>query len=122
MTTVAIEADLYRRIEKAADAKRASVDALLSEVIQRYLWDLERRAIAEQSAVYRRLHPSLRAEYPDRYIAMHDGEVVDHDVDLPALLGRVRQQWRDTPVLVTWVGDSAEVIVSRRGFVMDAAQ
>lgn len=120
MTTIAIETDLYRRIEKAADAKHASVDAVLSEAIQRYLWDLERHAIAEQSAIYRRLHPSLRAEYPDRYIAMHDGEVVDHDVDLPSLLGRVRRQWPDVPVLVSWVGENADVTLSRRGFVVDA--
>ena len=121
MTTVAIETDLYRRVEKAADAKHSSIDAILSEAIQRYLWDLERRAISEQSAIYRRLHPSLRMQFPDNYIAMHEGLVVDHDSDLPALLARVRQQWRDIPVMVTFVGESAEIILTRRGFAIDNA-
>jgi hypothetical protein len=34
---------------------------------------------------------------------MHDGEVIDHDLDKRALSLRVRAQWQNTPILMRLV-------------------
>jgi Arc/MetJ family transcription regulator len=117
-----IEPQLYRRVEQAADEHKMNVDRLLTEAIRQYLWELDRRKISEESQIYQRRHAELKAEYLGQYIAMHDGQVVDHDSDFVALRQRVRQQFRHTPVMITLVEEVAERPIVRHGFRMEVAQ
>lgn len=41
-----------------------------------------------------------RRQYGSSYVALHQGEVVDHDVDQRALYLRIRQQYGHIPVLI----------------------
>jgi hypothetical protein len=84
MPTVAVEAELYKRVKEAALEHETSVDAILAEAVRRYLWELNRRKISEESKIYRQRHAELKARYLDQYIAMHNGQVVDHDTDFQA--------------------------------------
>ena len=54
-------------------------------------WELDRWKISEESQIYQRRHAELKAQYLGQYIAMHDGQVVDHDNDFVALRERVRR-------------------------------
>lgn len=47
---------------------------------------------------------------------MHEGQVVDHDLDFKTLYQRVRQQFEHTPVMITMVEETAEKSFVRRGF------
>ena len=51
---------------------------------------------------------------------MHKGQVVDHDVDFPALRQRVRQQFGRAVVMITLVDEAAEATLVRRGFRWEA--
>ena len=117
-----IEPQLYSRIEQAADEHKIGIGRILSDALRRYLWELDRRKISEESQVYRERHAELKEQYLGQYIAMHDGDVVDHDSDCGALRHRVRQQFRQTPVMITRVEDAAEQPITRHGFRMEAAQ
>lgn len=116
MPTITIDPDLYKRIESIARREHASLPQMLETALRRYIWELDRRKISEEAAAYRHQHATLKKNYLGEYIAMRDGEVVDHDRDFHALRQRVRQKFQHIPVMITLVGDSPEQIISRRGF------
>jgi glutamyl-tRNA reductase len=103
-------------MEQAAQETQATPEELLAEALRRYLWELSRRKIAEESKAYRRQHADLKTRYLGQYIAMLKGEVVDHDADFQALWQRVRQRFGRTPVLITQVREEPETTLARRGF------
>lgn len=116
MPTVAIEPTLYQRVEQAALESQVSTGEMFTQALRRYLWELDRRKITEESKVFRRRHAELKERYLGQYIAMHKGQVVDHDPDFQTLHQRVRQQFGRTAVMITLVEEAAEPELSRRGF------
>jgi hypothetical protein len=119
MPTVVMEPQLYSRIEKAAQEHKADVEGILAEAVRQYLWELDRRKISEESQIYRQRHAELKTLYLGQYIAMRDGQVMDHDADFQALRQRIRQQFEDAPVMITRVEDEAERPLVRHGFRME---
>lgn len=112
---IRINSQLYDRIEQASNEHQIGVDRLLTEAIRRYLWELDRRKISEESQTYRRRHAELKTRYLGQFIAMYKGQVVDHDKDVLALRQRVRQRFGWKPVMITRVGEDAEQEFVRRG-------
>jgi hypothetical protein len=110
---------LYRRVEEAAQEHKASVDEILAEAVRLYLWEAERQKIEQESAAYRRQHAQLKRQYLGQYIAVHEGQVADHDSDFAALRRRIRQQYGHTPVMITRVEEQSERLLTRRGFQLD---
>ncbi len=53
----------------------------------------------EQAAWYAR-PPDERARYRGKFVAVHDGQVIDHDPDQRTLYLRVRARFGHTPVLI----------------------
>jgi len=118
--TVTIEPELYRRVAEAAQKEKTGVEQVLHMALRRYLWELARRKIGEESTIYRRRHAELKKQYLGEYIAMVDGEVVDHDRDFQALRQRVSQRYGRTPVMMTLVEDEPETLLTRHGFRLQA--
>ena len=114
MPTVAIEPALFQRVEQAAIDSQISTAEMFTQALRGYLWELDRRKIAEESKAYRRQHAELKGQYLDQYIAMHKEQVVDHDVDFPALRQRVRQRFGRTAVMITLVDVLAPVLTETR--------
>ncbi len=122
MPTVAVEPDLYERVQSIAQERRASVDDLFAHAARRYLWDLDRRKVSAESRIYRQRHAELKDRYLGQYIAMHNGQVVDHDLDFQTLYRRIRQRFGRTPVMITLVEDTAETQLVRHGFRLETAE
>lgn len=68
----------------------------------------EHAAILKEREAYEAMHPELCKRYPDQYVAIYQGEVVDHDEDEIALLKRRRKNFRGKSVLVTQVEETPE--------------
>jgi len=117
-----IEPQLYSRIEQAADEHKIDIDQILTQAIRRYLWELDRRKISEESQAYRQRHAELKAEYLGQYIAMHNGQVMDHDTDITALRQRVRQRFGQKPMMITLVEEVAEQPLVRHGFRLESGK
>ena len=117
-----IEPQLYSRIEQAADEHKIGIDRIFAEALRRYLWELDRQKISKESQAYQQRHAELKAQYLGQYIAMHDGQVVDHDSDVTVLRQRVRQDFGRTPVMITLVEEVAEQTFVRHGFRMETAK
>ncbi len=121
MPTVTIESALYQRIEQAAAERQVTPGEILAQALRRYLWELDRRKISDESKAYRRQHAELKGRYLGHYVAMHNGQIVDHDTDFQTLRRRVRQQFGHTPVMITLVEELAEPTLFRRGFRVETA-
>ena len=116
MHAVILDQDVYKRLTTIAKEHGTTADALLEEAAWRYLWDVERQEISKESEVFRQRYPELKEKYLGQYIAMHQGEIVDHDADEDALWERVRQRFGRTPVLILRVEDTPERMLTRLGF------
>jgi 3-dehydroquinate synthase class II len=57
--------------------------------------------VAEQAAWFA-LSPNERARYRAEFVAVHDGQVVDHDADRRTLYLRVRERFGHKPVLIVY--------------------
>ncbi len=120
MRNIAIEHELYQRVEKAAQEHQASVHQIVAEAFRHRLWELDRRKISQESNTYRQRHPELKAQYLGQYIAMRDRQVVDHDLDFQVLRQRIPQLFGRAPVMITLVGETPGQPLFRRGFRIGA--
>ncbi len=116
MPTVTVNPRLYKQLEEAAHIQQSSLDDIADEAFRLYLWEQSRSKIAEESASYRLQHDALKTKYLGEYIAMREGQVVDHDPDFSILYGRIRQRFGQTPVMITRVEKEPETTLTRRGF------
>ena len=116
MPVVTVGSELYQRVEEAAQAQKASVDEILAEAVRLYLWEQDRQKVEQESAAYRRQHAEIKARYLGQFVAVHDGQVVDHGPDFTVLRRRVRQQYGRIPVMITQVAEQSEQPLTRRGF------
>lgn len=110
--------NIYRRIESMARQSQRDVNDVVAEVVARsvrpFPVNVNREAMQRESAEFQRLHPALLREFADQYVAVLDGEVVDHDFDPVALLRRIRDDYPDRTVLRRKVDKMPEVTLHFR--------
>ncbi len=116
MPSITLDSELYNRISLVAEQGEKTTEELVSEATKRYLWEISRHKISEETAVYHTKHTQLKEQYLGSYIAMKQGEVVDSDKDFQTLQDRVRQQYKDEAVMITLVSEMAVSSLIRRGF------
>ncbi|MBI4671435.1 MAG: hypothetical protein HY741_07180 [Chloroflexi bacterium] len=103
MSTVTLAPEMYARVEQLAQARHTTIDSVLTEAVKRYLWEIQREIIANETRMYRQRHTELKQKFLGQFIAMHNGEVVDTDADINVLRMRVRSRFGLEPVLMTQV-------------------
>jgi hypothetical protein len=116
MPVITVEPDLYKQVKTVASEQQVSIDEVLAEAARDYLWELDRQKISRESEAYRQMHAALKKRFFGQYVAVHDGDVVDHDADESKLWQRIRQRFGHTPVMITQVGETPERTLVRRGF------
>ncbi len=95
-------------LKPIAEQEHKDLEDLVNEVLQRYIWQARERKIDREMEAYRAMHVELKQKFLGRYVAIHDGQVVDHDSDRRALSKRVRREYGNTAVLITPVEDTPE--------------
>lgn len=117
--------ELYRQVEKVADAASRNIPDLLLDTITRsfasFPVDRNRSEMNENAAAYRSLHAQLVRHYLGQHVAIHDGQLVDHDPDPVALLQRVRAYYPGQVVLRRKVELSVEAELRIRHPRIEAA-
>lgn len=103
MTTIALRPSLFEQLRPEAERLGTNVETLANEWLERRLWQARREKIFAESKRYREMHAELRAKYADKFIAMRDGEVIDHDTALLELCQRIRARYGNEPILITQV-------------------
>lgn len=112
MLTVALKPDLAEQITHLAGSKN-SIDAFIDQALRAYLTRVptkisrEAKIRAEREA-FEQQHTTLLANYANQYVALDNGQVIDHDPDLRTLHLRVFAQLGHTTVLLKKVTKETE--------------
>ncbi|NKQ36462.1 MAG: ribbon-helix-helix domain-containing protein [Chloroflexi bacterium] len=98
--TLTLPKETLEKLDSVAAQTGVTVSDLADKAIQQYLRrEAERKIIREEEA-YHAQHNQLLKQYHGQFIAMHEGQVVDHDMDELTLYLRIRQQYPQTGVLI----------------------
>jgi hypothetical protein len=130
--TVSLSDRAYRRVKQWADARRQDVGEAIVDFLDENLPNTASPLIPpatadadveQEKAAYLRLYPHLKAEYESQYVAIHGGQLVDHDVDYGALFERIDEKYPDSFVWLTRVEDKPMRTIRARSprFVKDTA-
>lgn len=106
MIPIPVRDELIRSVEKLALEQGTNAEALVNEWIERQLALAREQRIREESVRFRAQHSALQATYAGQYVAMRDGEMLDHDAEVQALYLRIRERFGDEPILIAPVLDS----------------
>ncbi len=110
-------------VEEAVVGLLLSVEVAerLARWILKVVGDLRRPDAGEEPAAspefeqewgaYLKLKPLLVELYPDRYVAIHRGRIVDHHPDAAALAARFFEAYGDVPVCIAKAGEE-DVLLS----------
>jgi len=69
-------------------------------------------AMLKEEAVFREMQTQLQEQYPDQYVAIHQGEVVDHDTNNVELIRRRKQNYKDKVVLLRHVDSDPDRVIT----------
>lgn len=97
--TLTIPDEVMERARSQAGRESRAVEEVLAELVTHALQPMEthpqRDRMEREEAAYAALHPQLAGPYLGRYVAIHDGAVVDDDVDGDALVARMQARLGD---------------------------
>lgn len=105
MTVVDLDPRLFEQMRWIARWQKVSADELATRALSSYLDQLEWEKLQAEMDAFQSQLPTLLARYGDEYVAMHEGQVIDHDPDLRTLHSRVYAAMGSVPVLLQKVTD-----------------
>lgn len=117
--TITIPRTLYQRAHELARRHNQEVDDVLEAAITLAEASLtiapdQEAVMAREETAYRAMHAELLVNYAGDYVAIHQGQLVDHDEDELALLHRLEEQYPDEVVLMKQVRPLPEPILHFR--------
>ncbi len=101
---IALQPKLVEQVRWIAKSERGTIEDFVNKAIRERLRRLEDQKLEAEARVFERMHPQLVEQYLGQFVAVHDGQVVDADVDFEALFLRLQNRFGDIPVLIRLVG------------------
>jgi hypothetical protein len=105
--TLTVPDTTYQQAKELAQMTSREVEEVLTEPIlfafPSFYMDEEMVAMQREEKAFDAMRAELLAKYPDQYVAVYQGVVVDHDADEIPLLTRLNQQYPDEVVLMRQV-------------------
>jgi hypothetical protein len=108
MLAVTLKPDVEQFVETITQHTPLTVDGLINKALRVYWAQYQREKISAECKLFDQQKPELLTRYPSEYIAMHQGQVIDHGPDLGELHLRVFAQLGHTPVLLKRVTNEPE--------------
>lgn len=103
MAELAVSAETFKRLTKVAQEKESTVEVLVEQVIRQFLQAETERKMAQEIEAFQTMHAQLLAQYPNHYVAIYQGQLVDHDTDQLGLFLRIDEQYPNEVVLIRQV-------------------
>lgn len=107
MLTVTLKEDVASEIEELAEKAHVEPEAVVDKALRAYLLQRRREKIRAETQAFETQRDML-AQYYGHYVAMHEGQVIDHDPDLRTLHLRVFARLGNTLVLLKQVTNEPE--------------
>ena len=101
--------DLVQRLQQVAAEKDTSAEDLLDRAVIEFLESVALRKLEDETAAFERMHTQLVNQYLNKYVAIHNGMVVDHDTEVRRLYLRVRAKFGQMPVLLRQVTEDVQL-------------
>lgn len=115
--TVTLPDELYRQVETVARQARRSVPDVVADVLAQAFPAVyvspQRQQMEHEQQAYERLHGDLVRQYEGQYVAIHGGQLIDHDPDQSALVRRLDAHYPNEVVHVRQVSSEVEEPVLR---------
>lgn len=108
----------YQRVKQWADLRQQGVAEAIADYLANTLPATRPFVIPpaepdvqveREKAAYLQLYPELREKYPGQFVAIHEGQLVDHDQEYEALFERIDDRYPDTFV---WLAKVEEEPIS----------
>ena len=102
---VTLDAKLLEELQQTVTKQGVSLGDIFADAAQKYLDEARRKKIQKEFEHYTIIHAELKTKYLGQHVAIHEGQVVDHDADLSELIHRVRLRYGRIPIMFTQVGE-----------------
>jgi len=99
-SSIALQPDLVERVHRITKSKGATVKDFVNQAVREHLEQLEDQKLKAEVQAFERMHPQLVKQYLGQFVAVHEGQIVDADVDFEALFLRLEKRLGDVPVLI----------------------
>jgi len=110
---------LIERIQQLAQESNRDTTQIVEDAVQAYLDQLEREKIHKETEAFWAMQADLVVQYLGEYVALHQGQVVDHDPDIVCLEQRVAEKLGDVAVLIAPVTGEPRRDLSTVSFRME---
>lgn len=97
---VTLKPDLTRQIEYLAGSNEVQKEAFVDKAVRQYIAQYRREKIRTETEAFEKLYEALLDSYLNQYVAIHNGQVIDHDPNLRVLHLRVFARLGHIPVLL----------------------
>ena len=114
MTAIVLAPELVEEIEHLTGKEQTDAALFIEEAVRSYLSRFRRNKIRAEAEAFNRQYDFLLKTYRGQFVAVHDGQVIDHDPDLRTLHLRVYQQLGHVPVLLKQVSDQPDPVLQFR--------
>lgn len=116
--TLAVPEEVYEQASSIAQATQKPVDEVFQDALEQLFSPFplhEKHAeMAQEVEAFKAMHSRLVATYLGKYVAVFQGNVIDHDEDVVVLSQRVDEKFPNEVILVRLVEPSAERILNMR--------
>lgn len=109
---------LLERARQIARRQDRQVQEVVAEALEQGLPLLETASVPDalerEADAFDAMHTAWRQQYPGEYIAVYQGQLVDHDLSFGALLERIESRYPEERVLIRPVRDESEIVYNHR--------
>ncbi len=111
MAVLQISDDLVKTIHEEAAVRGMTIETYLHGAVSRERSMSDRRKIEREQSWWLSLPLSERAKYEGEYVAVHNYQLIDHDIDKTVLYRRVRERFGNTAVLIMPAEGPREIVI-----------
>ncbi|HEX6383445.1 MAG TPA: DUF5678 domain-containing protein [Anaerolineae bacterium] len=103
---VSLRPDLVSQVKRITQRENADVEEFVDQAVRERIKRLKDEKFEAEAEAYRQLHPELVKQYLGQFVAIHEGQVVDHGPDSEELFLRIKRRYGDIPVYFQLVNES----------------
>ncbi|CAN5695600.1 hypothetical protein BH10CHL1_BH10CHL1_24440 [soil metagenome] len=112
--------ELIVRVQNIARAINQDENEVLETAVQLYLDHVEREKIHAETQAFWAMTTDLQSKYLGEFVAVHEGQVIDHDLDVAQLEQRITQRLGDIAVLIAPVTQATQRDLYTSSFRLEA--
>ena len=115
---VTIPDRVYRQAQQISQIEQRPLNNIIEEILTNAFPAVyvhpQRAKMKQEQAAFQAMKAALLRHYEGQYVAVHHGEVVDHDPDQTIVALRINKQYPDTAVLIKKVSTDPDKILHMR--------